>query len=76
MNIKFKQKVLKTKRLSELSIGDAFEYKNDIYICLYNLTSNHRLAFNLILNSIDSFEDNQLVHPVTINATIEYQRAD
>ena len=78
MNIQFKQKMLKTKLLSELGTGDAFEHDNDIYISLFRLDSDpsYHLVFNLTRNNTDSFKDNELVYPVTINATVEYERAD
>ena len=76
MNIKIKYDELKTKRISELVKGDTFEYENDIYICLQNIYNDRRQSFNLTRNIVDYLEDNKIVHPVTINATVEYERAD
>ena len=76
MNIKFDKIQPKTKHLRDLKVGDGFEYDNDIYICLEYSNDIFRKAFNLTRNTLESFEYNEIVYPVTINATVEYERAD
>ncbi len=76
MNIKFDKIQPKTKRIKDLKDGDGFEFGNDIYICLTYNDNIYRKAFNLTRNNLEYFEHNGIVYPVTINATVEYERAD
>ena len=76
MNIKFDKIQPKRKRIMDLKDGDAFEFGNDIYIKVGYSSPDYRRVFNLTRNILECFEGHEFVHPVTINATVEYERAD
>ena len=76
MNIKFDKIQPKRKRIMDLKDGDGFEFGNDIYIKIGYSSPDYRRVYNLTRNNLETFADNELVYPVTINATVEYERAE
>lgn len=76
MNIQFDKIQPKTKQIKDLKDGDGFEFGSDIYIKIGYSSPDYRKVFNLTRNNIESFGCYELVHPVIINATIEYERAE